>query len=155
MLQHAHPTPGTFPNHLVQHNGKNKVVFNCSFLYQGQNLKELLLPGAVLGPPLLAVLLTFREHSVAISSDIRGMFHQIRLLPEDRPLLQFLWRDLKTKEPPNVYEWQVLPFGTTYSPCCAIFALQKHVPDHSQPGEDVGRRPTFTCRSSTDLGRVG
>lgn len=125
------------PHHLVQHNGKNRVVFNCSFQYQGQNLNELLLPGTVLGPPLLAVLLRFREHSVAISCDIRGMFHQIRLLPEDRPLLRFLWRNLKTKEPPSIYEWQVLPFGTTCSPFCAIFALQKHVLDHSQPREDV------------------
>jgi len=31
----------------------------------------------------------------------------------------------------------VLPFGTTCSPCCATFALQHHVIDHSQPGDDV------------------
>ncbi|KAI7805170.1 hypothetical protein IRJ41_000825 [Triplophysa rosa] len=125
------------PHHMVQHNEKNRVVFNCSFQHQSQNLNKLLLPGPVLGPSLLAVLLRFREHSVAISSDIRGMFHQIRLLPEDRPLLRFLWRDLKVEEPPSVFEWQVLPFGTTCSPCCAVYSLQKHVLDHSQPGEDV------------------
>ncbi|KAJ8004261.1 hypothetical protein DPEC_G00156980 [Dallia pectoralis] len=27
--------------------------------------------------------------------------------------------------------------GTTCSPCCATFALLKHVIDHSQPGENV------------------
>ncbi|KAL0151955.1 hypothetical protein M9458_052762 [Cirrhinus mrigala] len=125
------------PHHMVQHNGKNRIVFNCSFKYQGQNLNELLLPGPVLGPSLLAVLLRFREHSVAVSSDIKGMFHQVRLLPEDKPLLRFLWRDLNVQELPRVYEWQVLPFGTTCSPCCAVFALQKHVLDHSQPEDDV------------------
>lgn len=36
-----------------------------------------------------------------------------------------------------MYEWQVLPFGTTCSPCCATFALQNHVTDHSQSEEDV------------------
>ncbi|KAL0147387.1 hypothetical protein M9458_057314 [Cirrhinus mrigala] len=122
---------------MVQHNGKNRIVFNCSFQYQGQNLNELLLPGPVLGPPLLDVLLRFREHSVAVSSDIKGMFHQVRLLPEDKPLLRFLWRDLNVQELPRVYEWQVLPFGTTCSPCCAVFALQKHALDHSQPEDDV------------------
>lgn len=71
------------------------------------------------------------------ASDIRGMFHQVRLLPTDRSLLRFLWRDMQRDSPPRVYEWQVLPFGTTCSPCCAIFALQKHVTDNSQEGEDV------------------
>ncbi|XP_076847529.1 uncharacterized protein LOC143493189 [Brachyhypopomus gauderio] len=125
------------PHHMVQHNGKNRVVYNCSFQYQGNNLNQLLLPGPTLGPALLAVLLRFREHSVAFSSDIRGMFHQVRLLPADRPLLRFVWRDMKRDNPPEVYEWQVLPFGTTCSPCCATFALQKHVTDHSQPEEDI------------------
>ncbi|KAJ8409961.1 hypothetical protein AAFF_G00210020 [Aldrovandia affinis] len=59
-----------------------------------------------LGPSLLTVLLHFRENSLAFSSDIRGMFHQVQLLPTDRPLLRFLWRDLKQDIPPSVYEWQ-------------------------------------------------
>lgn len=133
----ATPTSWYIPHHMVQHNGKNRVVFNCSFRFQGHNLNELLLPGPTLGSSLLAVLLRFREHSVAFSSDIRGMFHQVRLFPEDWPLLRFLWRDLKREQPPHVYDWRVLPFGTTSSPCCAIFALQKHILDYSQPGEDV------------------
>lgn len=125
------------PHHMVSHNGKNRVVFNCSFSYRGKNLNDLLLPGPALGSSLLGVLLRFREHAVAFSSDIKGMFHQVRLMPEDRPLLRFLWRDLKREEPPSIYEWQVLPFGTTCSPCCATYALQKHVIDHSQPEYNV------------------
>lgn len=123
------------PNHMVQHNSKNRVVFNCSFQYRGNNVNELLLPGPTLSPSLLTVLLRFREHSVGISSDIRGMFHQVRLLPEDRPLLRFLWRDMNREEPPSVYEWRVLPFGTTSSPCCATFTLQLHARDSSHSGE--------------------
>lgn len=125
------------PHHMVQHNSKNRVVYNCSFQYQGKNLNELLLPGPTLSSTLLAVLLRFRERSIAISSDIRGMFHQVRLLPEDKSLLRFLWRDMALEQAPDVYQWQVLPFGTTCSPCCATFALQKHVLDHSQPDDQV------------------
>lgn len=125
------------PHHMVQHNGKNRVVFNCSFQFEGNNLNKLLLPGPTLGPSLLAVLLRFRQHRVAISSDIRGMFHQVLLLPEDRPLFKFLWRDLDKDVPPAVYEWRVLPFGTTCSPCCAIYALQRHVVDNSKPQDCV------------------
>lgn len=102
-----------------------------------KNLNQLLLPGPTLSSSLMGVLLRFREYSIAVSSDIKGMFHQVRLLPEYKSLLRFLWRELKTEEPPSIYTWQVLPFGTTCSPCCATFALQKHVFDHSQPGEDV------------------
>ncbi|KAJ8016196.1 hypothetical protein DPEC_G00004680 [Dallia pectoralis] len=123
------------PHHMVSHNGQNRIVFNCSFQYQGLNLS--LLPGPTLGVSLLGVLLRFREHAVAISGDIKGMFHQVRLLPQDRPLIRFVWRDMKREEPPEVYEWQVLPFGTTCSPCCATFALQHHVTDHSKPGDKV------------------
>ncbi|KAM4526302.1 uncharacterized protein V3H82_000718 [Fundulus diaphanus] len=125
------------PHHMVSHNHKNRLVFNCSHQYQGLNLNDFLLPGPTLSASLLGVLIRFREHAVAISSDIKGMFHQVRLLPEDRPLLRFLWRDQAKDRPPDIYEWQVLPFGTTCSPCCATYALQRHVTDHSQEGEDV------------------
>ncbi len=126
------------PHHMVEHNGKKRVVFNCSFAYQGYNLNDYLLPGPPLSPSLLAVLLRFREHSIAVSSDIRGMFHQVRLLPENKPLLRFIWRDLRRDKAPDVYEWQVLPFGTTCSPCCATFALQKHVLDNSKSEDTQG-----------------
>lgn len=65
------------------------------------------------------------------------MFHQVRLLPDDMPSLRFLWRDLKPEQLPDVYQWQVLPFGTTCSPCRATYALQRHVVDHSLPGDKV------------------
>ncbi len=57
------------------------------------------------------------------------MFYQVCLLPQDKPHLRFLWRDLDCKVPPTVYEWQVLPFGTTSSPCCAIYILQRIIKD--------------------------
>ncbi|XP_077374267.1 uncharacterized protein LOC144016825 [Festucalex cinctus] len=123
------------PHHLVHHNGKDRIVFNCSFQYKGQSLNEQLLPGPTLGPTLLGVLLRFRQHSVAISGDIRSMFHQVLLLAADKPIMRFLWRNMQRDAEPEIYEWQVLPFGTTCSPCCATYALQRHVEDSqvSQP----------------------
>lgn len=78
------------PHHLVMHNGKTRIVFNCSYTHKDKNLNELLISGPNLGASLLGILLRFREHCVAVSSDIKGMFHQVRLLPEDHPLLRFL-----------------------------------------------------------------
>lgn len=125
------------PHHIVHHNGKVRVVFNCSFSHLQTNLNDNLLPGPALGPPLLGVLLRFRQYAVAISGDIRAMFHQIRLLPEDQPLLRFLWRDMERERTPDIYEWRVLPFGTTCSPCCATYALQRHVRDNTEGNEEV------------------
>ncbi|XP_026029422.1 uncharacterized protein LOC113025652 [Astatotilapia calliptera] len=122
---------------MVQHNGKDRVVFNCSFMHKGNSLNQHLLPGPTLGSTLLGVLLRFREYPIAVSSDIKGMFHQVRLLTQDKPFLRFLWRDMDRTRQPEVYEWQVLPFGTTCSPCCATYALQRHVLDHSSPSEDT------------------
>ena len=50
------------PHHLVTHNGKDRVVFNCSYTYDGRTLNKLLLPGPTLGPTLLGVLIRFRQH---------------------------------------------------------------------------------------------
>ncbi|XP_034536205.1 uncharacterized protein LOC117810467 [Notolabrus celidotus] len=125
------------PHHLVHHNGKDRLVFDCSFTYCGLSLNEQLLPGPTLGPSLIGVLLRFRQYAVAISGDIRAMFHQVRLLPEDQPLMRFVWRNLQQGKEPDVYQWQVLPFGTTSSPCCATFALQKHVKDQVEGNEDI------------------
>ncbi|XP_014876949.1 uncharacterized protein LOC106939156 [Poecilia latipinna] len=125
------------PHHLVLHNNKPRLVFNCSFRHQNISLNDQLLPGPKLGPSLVGVLIRFRQHQIAVSGDIRAMFHQIHLLPEDRSLLRFIWRDLHCEDPPEVYEWQVLPFGTTSSPCCAIFALQQHARNHQDNQPEV------------------
>lgn len=104
-----------------------------------QSLNTYLLPG-----PTLGALLRFREHVVAISGDIKGMFHQVRLFPEDHALLRFLWREEPGDGAPAVYEWQVLPFGINCSPYCVSFVLQQHVHDNSQPEEDV-RKSVERC----------
>ncbi|KAI2656414.1 Aspartyl/glutamyl-tRNA(Asn/Gln) amidotransferase subunit C [Labeo rohita] len=76
--EEAHNTSESWfiPHHMVHHNGKDRIVFNCSFQHQGQSLNSQLLAGPMLGPSLLGVLLRFRQHTVAVSGDIKGMFHQ-------------------------------------------------------------------------------
>ncbi|KAK7881024.1 hypothetical protein WMY93_030613 [Mugilogobius chulae] len=125
------------PHHLVHHNGKPRLVWDGSFAYNGLSLNEQLLAGPTLGPSLIGVLLRFRQYAVAISGDIRAMFHQVCLLPDDQTLLRFVWRNLQQEQKPQVYQWCVLPFGTTSSPCCATFALQRHARDYAEGNEDV------------------
>lgn len=107
-------------------------MFNGSFQFQGV---EQGLAGSTLGPSLLAVFLHFRERAVD---------------PEDQPLLRFICRDLKPEEQPTVYEWRVLLFGTTCSPCCATYALHKHILDHIQPGHAVSLEVLLRRQLSTE-----
>ncbi|KAI3376263.1 hypothetical protein L3Q82_016771 [Scortum barcoo] len=51
------PESWFIPHHMVQHNNKDRIVFNCSFQYKGKFLNDLLLPGPALGPSLLGVLI--------------------------------------------------------------------------------------------------
>lgn len=97
-------------------------------------MNDQLPPGPTEGPSLLGVLLQFSQHQVTVSRDIHSTFHQVR---EDKPLLRFIWRDLHSEEPPDIQEWQVLPFDTTSSPCCAIFALQQHAHNHQDSYPEI------------------
>lgn len=47
------------PHHLVTHNEKNRLVFNCSHQYLGQTLNQYLLSGPTLRAYLLGVLVRF------------------------------------------------------------------------------------------------
>lgn len=125
------------PHHFVEHNRKPQIVFNCSYQFKDTSLNNQLLPGPQLGPSLLGVLLRFRQYPVAISGDIKSVFHQIRLLPEDCSLLCFLWHNMQRSNLPDVYEWQVLPFGTVCSLFCAAYALKRHVHDQQGGYEDI------------------
>ena len=61
------------------------------------------------------------------------MFHQIRVNPEHRDLLRFLWwegNDL-SKDPTD-YRMPVHLFGATSSPSCANFALKKTADDYEE-----------------------
>ncbi|KAJ8412825.1 hypothetical protein AAFF_G00117770 [Aldrovandia affinis] len=71
-----HPEKTTVYSGEVQKLEQARMVFNCSFKYQVENLNELLLPGPTLDSMLLGIFLRFREHSIAVSSDIKVMFHQ-------------------------------------------------------------------------------
>lgn len=109
------------PHHLLERD-KHCLVFNCSFKYSGQSLNDFLLPGCTLSPTVIRVLLRFHQYPIAISGNIKAMFHQVCLLDHDKLVLHFLWRNMNHNQPPGVFEWQVLPFRTICSPCCATYA---------------------------------
>ena len=79
---------------------------------------------------LTGVLLRFRQEPIAVTCDIEGMFHQVRVNPEHRDLLRFLWWEDNDPSKGLVdYRMTVRLFGATSSPSCANFALKETAND--------------------------
>ncbi|XP_066927410.1 uncharacterized protein [Clytia hemisphaerica] len=105
--------------------GKVQVVFDAAAKSHQICLNSNLLAGPDLLNKLVGILLRFREHPIAITGDIEGMFNQVRLNEEDREAVRFLWKDCRSDKEPSHYQMLVHIFGAKDSPTCANFALKQ------------------------------
>ena len=115
------------------------MVFNCSQEYNGESLNKYLIQGPLLTNDLTGVLLRFRQEPIAVTCDIEGMFHQVRVNPEHRNLPRFLWweRNDLSKDPVD-YHMTVHLFSATSSPSCANFAPKQTANDFEREyGEEA------------------
>lgn len=60
---------------------KCRIVFDCAAEYKGTTIYN----------KLVGVLLRLRENNVAVCGDIQEMFRQVRVSPQHRDALRFLW----------------------------------------------------------------
>ena len=84
------------PHHPVVNPNKPGIVrrvLNGAAKFHGTSLNKSILNGPELLQNLIYVLLRFRQHPIAVSAEIEGMFFQIGVLPCDQPALRFLWRE--------------------------------------------------------------
>jgi hypothetical protein len=64
-------------------------------------------------------------------SDIKQMFHQVKVDPKDNDAFRFLWwPDGDLSKEPKDYQMLVYLFGATSSPSCASYALKKTATDN-------------------------
>ncbi len=94
--------------------GPNKVCLN-DFVYKGPKLIN----------DLPAVLLRFRQNTIAVGADIEKMFHKITMPPSHRDYHRFLWKDDDSNKI-SIYRWKSHVFGNAGSPCTAMFATCEH-----------------------------
>lgn len=105
--------------------GKTRLIWDAAAKVQGISLNDLLLKGPDLLTSLLAVLMRFRQHNIAVSGDIAEMFHQIRIRDDDKQFQRFLWRD-DPEDEVQVYVMDVATFGATCSPCTAQYIKNRN-----------------------------
>ena len=120
------------PHHPVFREDKSstkcRVVFDASAkTHDGVSLKDCLLEGPKTQPDLVQVLSRFRWNRIGLVSDIKAIFLQIKLRPEDQDVHRFLWRDMDGNQSPSIYRKTVLTFGAKSSPFESESTVHMHV----------------------------
>lgn len=111
------------PHHAVCTSKKHRIVYDASCKTSlGISLNEAQFKGPKLQRNLYEILIRFRRHKVAISADIKSMFLQIRLNPEQWDLQRIFWRE-HTNEPLKEYWMVVVIFGLASSPFLAVRSM--------------------------------
>ena len=63
---------------------------------------------------------------MAIACDVSEMYLGIHLYHKDKPFHRFLWRDMESNKPPDVYEFNRLVFSVNASPFLAQCVSRFH-----------------------------
>jgi len=114
---------------------KLRVVFNGSAtIPSGDSLNGSLFTGPNLLPALVDVMLRWRKHRCVIAADIKKMYRQIMVHPDDRNWQQIVWRS-NSEGPVYVYQLNTVTYGLACAPFLAIWTLRQLADD------EVGRFP--------------
>ena len=135
------------PHHPVisPHKPLPRVVFDSASKHYGVCLNDCLEAGPSLHNDLPGILLRFRERPVALVGDVSHMFCHVRVKEENRKYHRYLWRDLDSTRPPDIYEMNCLVFGDKCSPCEANIAVIRTTEDNQ------GHWPEASARVRRDI----
>ena len=138
---------------------KVRILFDARAKQNGVSLNDCLYTGTSLSATLFGILLRFRSHNIAFTSDIEKAFLQIAIDPNDRDYLRFLWfSDTKNIDYTNFgnnalaeYRLCRVLFGATCSSFLLTGTLISHFNQYTEEPEFVkksfritaGRRPDF------------
>ncbi|XP_055523162.1 uncharacterized protein LOC129717320 [Wyeomyia smithii] len=106
---------------------KIRLVWDAAASVNGISLNSELLAGPDMLTSLPAVIQRFREKRFSFGGDIKEMYHQLRIRPEDKQAQRFLYR--KEKGPIQIFVMDVATFGSTCSPYAAAAIVNKHYVD--------------------------
>ncbi|XP_055918553.1 uncharacterized protein LOC129950651 [Eupeodes corollae] len=114
---------------------KIRIVFDAAATVNNLSLNLALLKGPEQAKPLVNILFKFREGIIGVAADIREMFSQIQIRPEDQQAQRFLWRDGDETQPINHYVMVSMIFGAICSPCVAEYVKNLNAQDfqHDYP----------------------
>ena len=113
---------------------KVRLVFDSSCEgHNGLSLNDHLEKGPNYINDIPEVLAAWRWDNIAYAGDVRKMFNQILVHPEDQVFHRFLWSEKPTDQP-TVYQWLRLSFGDKPAPDIATKSI-KVLAKAAQPQE--------------------
>ena len=108
-----------------------RIVYNCSSRGNRNcaSLNDCLMVGSPFLNDLCAILLRFRRHAFALSTDIEKAFLHVKLHKFDRNFTRFLWPENPESLDSNfqIYRFKVVPFGSSSSPFMLGAVLNLHL----------------------------
>ena len=105
---------------------KVRAVFDASAKSSsGISLNDMLLVGPTVHSSLVDVLLRFRMHRVALTTDVSRMYRAVLLAPSDRDLHRFGWRSSPSR---NLQDYRMtrLTFGVSASSFAANMSVKQN-----------------------------
>ncbi|XP_074026910.1 uncharacterized protein [Leptinotarsa decemlineata] len=129
-----------FPSYYIPHTcvfkpdsstSKVRVVFDASTKCSNNfSLNDVLMKGPKLQKNISAILLNFRLHAIAFTSDISRMYLRILINPANRDFQRLFWR-FTPQEPLIEYRLCTVTFGVVSSPWLALRTLAQLANDES------------------------
>lgn len=109
---------------------KLRVGWDGAAKVDGISLNSVLLTGPDLLEPLPDVFRRFREKKIALTGDLKEMFHQIAVTEDDQDSQRFLWHDVPNglEQEPDEYILMVDSFGLRCSPTTAQYVKCSEFP---------------------------
>lgn len=143
-LGHMRPisTPSISSSYLPHHaiikpsssSTKLRVVFDASAKDSNcKSLNQTFHVGPTIQQDLLSILLRWRKHTFAVTSDVEKMYRQFQINMHHLPFQRILWRDADDEI--KDYELTTVTYGTACAPYLAIRTMHQLANDekHNHP----------------------
>jgi hypothetical protein len=99
---------------------KIRPVFDGAAKFRGVCINEHIQTGPTVMNELVAVVHRFRQYYYAVTGDVKEMFLQVRVPPEEKDYLRFMWYE---EGKVVIYRYTVHLFGKCDSPCVSMAAI--------------------------------
>ena len=106
------------------------LVFNLTADFHGTSINKALLSGPGLTNQIGGGLLRFRKEQIAVTGDVKVMYHQVQVPGNQSCFIWFLWWMNSDSSKVFVdHEMTAHEFGGASSPFCPNYALKKTAAD--------------------------